>query len=61
MPSKPRMYLPGVPCHISQCGNNSDAPFFAEQDYQFYLECLNDAARRYPRNSCLCPDDESCA
>lgn len=47
MPRKPRMYLPGVPCHIIQRGNNRDATFFAEQDYQFYLECLYDASRKY--------------
>ncbi len=43
MPRKPWMYLPGAPCHIIQRGNNRDATFFAEQDYQFYLECLRDA------------------
>ncbi|NOQ88295.1 MAG: transposase [Gammaproteobacteria bacterium] len=47
MPRKPRMYLPDVPCHIIQRGNNRDATFFAEQDYQFYLECLYDAAKKY--------------
>jgi len=47
MPGKPRMYLPGIPCHVIQRGNNRDATFFAEQDYQFYLECLYDAARKY--------------
>lgn len=47
MPRKPRMYLPGVPCHIIQRGNNREATFFSEQDYQFYLECLSDAVRKY--------------
>ncbi len=47
MPRKPRMYLPGVPCHVVQRGNNRDACFFAEEDYRFYLECLGSAARRY--------------
>ena len=47
MPRKPRMYLPGVPCHVIQRGNNRDATFFAEQDYQFYLECLYGAAKKY--------------
>lgn len=47
MPRKPRMYLPGVPCHIIQRGNNRDACFYAEQDYQFYLECLGDACVRH--------------
>ena len=36
MPRKPRMYLPGVPCHIIQRGNNRDATFFAEQDYLYF-------------------------
>ena len=47
MPRKPRMYLPGVPCHIIQRGNNREACFFSEQDYHFYLECLGDACIRY--------------
>ena len=47
MPRKPRMYLPDKPFHIVQRGNNHDATFFAEQDYQFYLECLYDASKRY--------------
>jgi putative transposase len=41
------MYLPGYPCHIIQRGNNREATFFAEQDYLFYLACLEDAAKRY--------------
>ena len=47
MPRKPRMYLPQVPCHVIQRGNNREATFFAEQDYQYYLECLKDASCRY--------------
>ena len=47
MPRKPRMYLPGVPYHIIQRGNNRDATFFVEQDCQYYLECLYGATRRY--------------
>ncbi len=47
MPRKPRMYLPGVPCHVIQRGNNRDACFFSDQDYLFYLSCLQDACRRY--------------
>jgi len=47
MPRKARMYLPGVPCHIIQRGNNRDTCFYAEQDYQFYLECVHDASKRY--------------
>lgn len=47
MPRKPRMYLAGIPCHVTQRGNNRSACFFAPQDYRFYLDCLEDAARRY--------------
>ena len=47
MPRKPRMYLPHVPCHIVQRGHNRSACFFAEDDYRFYLQCLDDSRRRY--------------
>jgi len=47
MPRKPRMYLPGVPCHVIQRGNNREASFFARQDYLFYLSCLGEACSRY--------------
>ena len=47
MPRKPRMYLPDVPCHVIQRGNNREASFFTVRDYQFYLECLRDASQRY--------------
>lgn len=41
MPRRPRVALPGVPLHIIQRGNNRQACFYAEQDYQFYLEWLS--------------------
>jgi len=41
------MYLPGVPAHVVQRGNNRDACFFQDEDYQFYLAALGDALRRY--------------
>lgn len=47
MPRKPRMYMAGVPSHVIQRGNNRDACFYTEQDYLFYLECLQDACLRY--------------
>ncbi len=43
MPRKPRMYMAGMPCHVIQRGNNREACFFSEQDYLFYLDCLEDA------------------
>lgn len=47
MPRKPRMYLPGVPCHVIQRGNNREACFFAEEDYQYYMDQLHDACTRF--------------
>ncbi len=47
MPRKPRMYLPGVPCHVIQRGNNREASFFTRQDYLFYMSCLGEACNRY--------------
>jgi len=47
MPRKPRMYLPDVPAHVVQRGNNRDACFFSEDEYQYYLETLMEWLRRY--------------
>ena len=47
MPRKPRMYLPGIPAHVVQRGNNRDICFFSDDDYQFYLEVLGQGCRRY--------------
>ena len=47
MPRKPRYYLPEIPCHIIQRGNNRQASFYADDDYRFYLQCLSESAKRY--------------
>lgn len=47
MPRKQRMYLPGVPAHVVQRGNNRDACFFHEDDYRFYLAMLAEGLKRY--------------
>ena len=47
MARKPRFNMEGIPKHIIQRGNNRQATFFAEQDYQFYLSCLTEAAKKY--------------
>jgi len=47
MPRKPRMFIPGVPCHVIQRGNNRDVCFYCDDDYLFYLECLKSACKRY--------------
>ncbi|MES9858998.1 MAG: transposase [Sedimenticola sp.] len=46
MPRRPRITLPGVPLHLIQHGNNRQACYFADEDYQFYLEWLNSYAQR---------------
>jgi putative transposase len=40
------MYLPGVPAHVVQRGNNREACFFQDEDYQFYLAVLGDEIKR---------------
>lgn len=40
MPRRSRVVLPGVPLHLIQRGNNRQACFFVDQDYQLYLEWL---------------------
>lgn len=47
MARKPRFGLAGVPQHVIQRGNNREPCFFSDADYQFYLECMRDAAERY--------------
>lgn len=44
MPRRPRLSLPDVPHHIIQRGNNRDACFYADEDYQFYLQWLEEYA-----------------
>lgn len=43
----PRFVLPGHPQHVIQRGNNRQAIFCAESDYQFYLEKLAEAALKH--------------
>ena len=50
MPRRPRMYLPGLPYHVVQRGNNREPCFFDIQDYQFYLELLRQLLPRYKVN-----------
>jgi len=41
------MYLADIPAHVVQRGNNREPCFFADQDFQFYLDCLGAGLRRY--------------
>jgi putative transposase len=47
MPRRARLYLPGLPYHLVQRGNNREACFFEPENYQFYLELLRENAKRY--------------
>ena len=47
MPRKLRMYLPDIPCHVVQRGNNRSASFFLPDDYRFYIQCLIEAGKKY--------------
>ena len=47
MPRKPRFFLPGVPAHVVQRGNNRQAVFYDEADYRAYLGWLEEL---YPLN-----------
>jgi len=47
MPRKPRFFLPDVPTHVVQRGNNRDPIFFDESDYHSYLEWLAAGAIKY--------------
>lgn len=47
MSRKPRFYLPNVPVHAVQRGNNCQAIFFNEADYKVYLDWLKVAANKY--------------
>ncbi len=43
----PRFVIPGQPQHVIQRGNNRQAIFRAEADYQFFLEKLSEAADKH--------------
>ncbi|MES9970330.1 MAG: transposase [Candidatus Thiodiazotropha sp.] len=47
MPRRARMYLPELPYHIVQRGNNREACFIEPENYQFYLELWQDLSRKY--------------
>lgn len=47
MPRKPRFYLPGVPAHVVQRGNDRQAVFFSDDDYRAYLGWLREAALKH--------------
>jgi putative transposase len=44
MPRKPRFYIPGMPAHIVQRGNNRQPCFFDDNDFLTYLDWLRESA-----------------
>ena len=47
MPRRKRMYLPGIPYHIVQRGNNREVCFVESENYQYYLALWKDCSKRY--------------
>ncbi|WP_231491894.1 transposase [Microbulbifer sp. HZ11] len=47
MPRLPRLNLIDIPQHIVQVGHNNLPCFFDDEDYQFYLDSLRNAADQY--------------
>ena len=47
MPRKPRFYLPDYPLHIVQRGHDQNNVFFENEDYQAYLEWLQEGSEWY--------------
>jgi putative transposase len=41
------MYVPDLPYHIVQRGNNREACFIEPENYQFYLYLWKECAKRY--------------
>ena len=54
-----RLFIPNVPCHIIQRGNNRTQISLAMEDYQFFLEVLQEARLKHPcllYGYCLMPN-----
>ncbi len=47
MARRERLRVTGLPVHIIQRGNNRQACFYAEADYQFFLHHLSEVAKRF--------------
>jgi putative transposase len=47
MPRKHRFFLPGLPVHVVQRGNNRAPVFFTDTDRHKYLDWLGEAAERW--------------
>lgn len=47
MPRRARMYLPGLPYHVVQRGNNREVCFIEPENYQYYLVLWQELAIKY--------------
>lgn len=47
MPRKPRFFVPDIPVHVIQRGNNRQPIFFDDSDYRKYLRCLGEGVERF--------------
>ena len=47
MPRRARKYIPGLPYHVVQRGNNREACFVESENYQFYLDLWKVCSKRY--------------
>ena len=47
MPRRPRIFVPGLPVHVIQRGNNRGQVFFGPKDAQKYLDWLREAAAEH--------------
>jgi REP-associated tyrosine transposase len=50
MPRRTRMYVAGLPYHVIQRGNNREACFYTVEDYQYYIDILEQLLSRYDVN-----------
>jgi putative transposase len=47
MPRQPRYVIPGQPQHVIIRGNNRDPVFYADEDYQFFRDKLEQAGEKH--------------
>ena len=47
MPRRTRSYIPDLPYHIVQRGNNREACFIEPENYKFYLTLWPQIVKRY--------------
>jgi len=47
MPRRARLSIAGIPWHIIQRGNNRSACFYADEDYQRYIDTLKEQADKF--------------